>query len=88
MQTIRPHSHQLCLPGAAARVLVNHRAWHILRAYYVPGAVLQPFTRIISLIFLIIHNDYPNFTNAEMRLRGVRLSAQDVVELGLRRSTT
>lgn len=86
MQTIRPHSHQLCLPGATAKVLVNRRAWPILGAYYVPAAV--PFTCIISLIFPIIYDDYPSFTKAEMRLREVRLFAQDVVELGLRPSTT
>lgn len=84
MQTIRPPSHQLHLPGAATGLLLNHR----LRAYCVPGAVLRPFTCKLSLIFPIIYNDYPNFINAEMRRREIRLFAQDVVELGLRLGTT
>lgn len=88
MQTIWPHSHHLWLPGAAAGVLVNHSVWPILRAYYVPGAVLWPFARRLSSIFPIIYNDYPNSTNAEIRLREVRLFAQDVAELGLRPGTT
>lgn len=67
---------------------VNHSARPILRAYYVPGAVLKPFTCMLSFIFPITYNDYPNFTNAKIRLREVRLFAQDVVELGLRPGTT
>lgn len=56
-------------------MLVNHSVWPILRAYYVPGAVLWPFARRLSSIFPIIYNDYPNSTNAEIRLREVRLFA-------------